>query len=66
MAIPAWIGRAALAVVSADAVILTSLVNEKVISAQLGTEIGAIIAALAVGWQGHKQVVAVQNRQAAQ
>lgn len=65
MALPAWIGRAVLAVVSADAVTLSALANEHVISTQLATEIGAIIAGVYAGWQGHTHVVAAQNRQAA-
>lgn len=52
MTLPKWATRAALAVYAADAAILSALVNEHVITATLSTEIGAVIAALAVGWHG--------------
>lgn len=54
MVLPTWAGRAVLAIVSADAPILTLLVDQKVISALVATDIGAIIAALVVGYQGHR------------
>lgn len=54
MNLPIWVGKAALAVVSADAAILTALVDQKVITATQGADIGAIILAVSVGWQGQK------------
>lgn len=61
MKAPAWLGKAALAVVSADAAILTTLVDQNVITATQGADIGAIILAVSVGWQGQKIQAAKAN-----
>lgn len=62
MVISGWVPRAALAVTSADAPILTLLVDQRVISALVATDIGAVIAGVAVGWQGHKVATAITTK----
>lgn len=53
MKLSTYFGRAAQAVYAADAAILSALVDQRVITAMTATDIGAVIAALAIGWAGH-------------
>lgn len=65
MKISAVLARAAAAVYAADAAILSALVDNKVISAMTATDIGAVIAALAIGWAGHSTYQTQQAKSAA-
>lgn len=62
--LPDWAPRAAQAIVSADAVILAALVHENVISSLLATDIGGVIAALAIGWHASAITTAAKAKSA--
>lgn len=47
-----WLKRIAFAIYAADTAIITTLIDNHVITTQQGVDIGAVIAALAAGFHG--------------
>lgn len=64
MTLSAILAKAAAAIYAADAAILSALVDQRVISATTATDVGGVIAALAIGWGGHVTYQAAQAKSA--